>query len=64
MELRKPCGGSDCRLGAALAIGAMEWLSVAPHYPLLVICLATSTVRVIGAPDPAELALAYLAWDW
>jgi hypothetical protein len=48
-------------LGAALAIGAMERLPVAPHYPLFVICLATSTVPVIGSPEPAELALAYLA---
>lgn len=42
--------------GAALAIGTMEWLSVASHYPLAIIPFATSIVLVIGSPDagPAQ----------
>jgi CBS-domain-containing membrane protein len=48
--------GTVAGLGAALAIGAMEWLSVASHYPLAVIPFATSIVLVIGSPDaePAQ----------
>jgi len=38
-------------LGSALAIGAMEWLSVMADYPLAVIPFATSIVLVIGLPD-------------
>jgi CBS-domain-containing membrane protein len=43
-------------LGAALAIGAMEWISVACHYPLAVVPFATSIVLVIGSPEaePAQ----------
>jgi len=43
-------------LGGAIAIGAMEWLSVAAHYPLAVIPFATSIVLVIGSPEaePAQ----------
>lgn len=43
-------------LGAALAIGAMEWLSVAMRYPLAVIPFATSIVLVIALPNsrPAQ----------
>src|ERR1700709_665064 len=43
-------------LGGAIAIGAMEWFSVAAHYPLAVIPFATSIVLVIGSPEvePAQ----------
>jgi CBS-domain-containing membrane protein len=48
--------GSIAGLGAAIAIGVMEWFSVASHYPLAVIPFATSIVLVIGSPDaePAQ----------
>src|SRR5260370_40147524 len=43
-------------LGAAIAIGAMEWFSLASHYPLGIIPFATSIVLVIGSPEaePAQ----------
>ena len=43
-------------LGAALAIGVMEWLSAKLNYPLAVIPFATSIALVIGSPDapPAQ----------
>ena len=43
-------------LGAAFAIGGMEWSSVASHYPLVLIPFATSIVLVVGSPDaePAQ----------
>src|SRR5260370_33689428 len=43
-------------LGAAIAIGAMEWFSLASHYPLVIIPFATSIVLVIGSPEaePAQ----------
>ena len=39
-----------------IAIGAMEWLSVASHFPLVIIPFATSIVLVIGSPEaePAQ----------
>jgi hypothetical protein len=37
--------------GAALAIGAMEWFSLASRYPLAIIPFATSIVLVIGSHD-------------
>ena len=48
--------GAATGLGAALAIGAMEWASLASRYPLAIIPFATSIVLVIGAPDaePAQ----------
>ena len=48
--------GSIAGFGAAIAIGVMEWFSVASHYPLAVIPFATSIVLVIGSPDaePAQ----------
>src|SRR5437660_4437477 len=48
--------GALAGLGAAIAIGAMEWFSIAGHYPLAVIPFATSIVLVIGSPDaePAQ----------
>src|ERR1700716_2570562 len=48
--------GAVAGVGAALAIGGMEWLSVASHYPLVIIPFATSIVLVIGSPEaePAQ----------
>jgi len=48
--------GAVAGLGAALAIGAMEWFSLSSHYPLVLIPFATSIVLVIGSPDaePAQ----------
>ena len=45
--------GAVAGLGGAIAIGAMEWFSVAAHYPLAVIPFATSIVLVIGSPEAA-----------
>jgi CBS-domain-containing membrane protein len=43
-------------LGAAIAIGGMEWFSLASRYPLVIIPFATSIVLVIGSPEaePAQ----------
>jgi hypothetical protein len=48
--------GAVAGLGVAVAIGAMEWLSLASHYPLAVIPFATSIALVIGSPEaePAQ----------
>src|ERR1700732_2592734 len=48
--------GAVAGLGAAIAIGVMEWLSLASHYPLAIIPFATSIALVIGSPDgePAQ----------
>ena len=48
--------GAVAGAGAAIAIGAMEWFSLAGHYPLAIIPFATSIVLVIGSPDaePAQ----------
>ena len=53
---RNTLAGAVAGLGAALAIGSMEWLSVASHYPLVIIPFATSIVLVIGSPEaePAQ----------
>src|SRR3954470_4524464 len=53
---RNMLAGAIAGLGAAIAIGAMEWFSLAAHYPLAVIPFATSIVLVIGSPDaePAQ----------
>jgi CBS-domain-containing membrane protein len=53
---RNTLAGAVAGLGAALAIGGMQWLSVASHYPLLIIPFATSIVLVIGSPEaePAQ----------
>src|SRR5258708_36007544 len=40
-------------IGAAIAIGAMEWFSRASHYPLVIIPFAPSIVLVIGSPEAA-----------
>jgi CBS-domain-containing membrane protein len=43
-------------IAIAIAIGVMEWLSLASHYPLAIIPFATSIALVIGSPDaePAQ----------
>ncbi|MBR2689081.1 MAG: HPP family protein, partial [Aquamicrobium sp.] len=53
---RRLRAGVIAGLGAALAIGAMEFLSVTLTYPLAVIPFATSIVLVIGLPEatPAQ----------
>ena len=56
VSLRDMVEGAVAGLGAAIAIGAMEWFSVASHFPLVIIPFATSIVLVIGSPDaePAQ----------
>jgi CBS-domain-containing membrane protein len=53
---RNILAGAVAGLGAALAIGGMEWFSVASRYPLVIIPFATSIVLVIGSPEaePAQ----------
>src|SRR5450631_95493 len=53
---RNILAGAVTGLGAALAIGGMEWFSVASRYPLVIIPFATSIVLVIGSPEaePAQ----------
>jgi CBS-domain-containing membrane protein len=48
--------GAMAGLGAAIAIGGMEWFSRLSDYPLFIIPFATSIVLVIGSPDaePAQ----------
>src|SRR5438552_2651588 len=55
-DRRNIVAGAVAGLGAAIAIGIMEWFSVAAHYPLAVIPFATSVVLVIGSPEaePAQ----------
>jgi len=56
IDPRNAAEGTVAGLGVAIAIGAMEWLSIASHYPLAIIPFATSIALVIGAPDaePAQ----------
>jgi CBS-domain-containing membrane protein len=53
---RNTLAGAMAGLGAAVAIGVMEWLSRTSHYPLVFIPFATSIVLVMGSPDvePAQ----------
>jgi CBS-domain-containing membrane protein len=53
---RSILAGTVAGLGAALAIGGMEWFSIASRYPLVIIPFATSIVLVIGSPEaePAQ----------
>jgi CBS-domain-containing membrane protein len=53
---RNAVAGAIAGVGAAIAIGVMEWLSVASHFPLAIIPFATSIVLVIGSPEaePAQ----------
>ena len=48
---RNILAGAVAGLGGVIAIGAMEWFSLAARYPLAVIPFATSIVLVIGSPD-------------
>ncbi len=43
--------GAVAGLGAAIAIGVMEWMSIEFQYPLAVVPFATSIVLVIGSPQ-------------
>jgi CBS-domain-containing membrane protein len=56
MDPRNAAEGAVAGLGIAIAIGVMEWLSLASQYPLAVIPFATSIALVIGSPDaePAQ----------
>ena len=56
MDPRNAAEGAAAGLGVAIAIGTMEWLSLASHYPLAIIPFATSIALVIGSPDvePAQ----------
>jgi CBS-domain-containing membrane protein len=56
ISLCNALAGAVAGLGAAIAIGAMEFFSLAAHYPLAVIPFATSIVLVIGSPEaePAQ----------
>lgn len=53
---RNALAGAVAGVGAAIAIGGMEWLSLTSHYPLVIIPFATSIVLVIGSPqiEPAQ----------
>ncbi|HEY8336858.1 MAG TPA: HPP family protein [Tardiphaga sp.] len=53
---RNILAGIVAGVGAAIAIGTMEWFSSATHYPLVIIPFATSIVLVIGSPEtePAQ----------
>jgi CBS-domain-containing membrane protein len=48
---RNTLAGAVAGLGAAIAIGGMEWFSLVSDYPLAIIPFATSIVLVIGSPD-------------
>jgi CBS-domain-containing membrane protein len=55
--LHNTAEGAIAGLGAAIAIGAMEWLSVASHFPLVIIPFATAQPRaLIGGHLVATLA--------
>jgi CBS-domain-containing membrane protein len=53
---RNILAGAVAGIGVALAIGGMEWYSLASHHPLVIIPFATSIVLVIGSPElePAQ----------
>jgi CBS-domain-containing membrane protein len=53
---RNALAGTVAGVGAAIAIGAMEWSSLESHTPLAIIPFATSIVLVIGSPqvEPAQ----------
>ncbi|MBR1125749.1 HPP family protein [Bradyrhizobium lablabi] len=48
--------GAVAGLGAAIAIGGMEWFSISEQFPLALIPFATSIVLVMGSPhaEPAQ----------
>jgi CBS-domain-containing membrane protein len=53
---RKVLAGAVAGVGAGVAIGGMQWLSVTSHYPLVIIPFAISIVLVIGSREvePAQ----------
>jgi CBS-domain-containing membrane protein len=53
---RNTLAGAMAGLGAAIAIGGMEWFARVSDYPLVIIPFATSIVLVIGSPkaEPAQ----------
>ena len=53
---RNAPAGAVAGLGVAIAIGGMEWFSLASRYPLVIIPFATSIVLVVGSPEvePAQ----------
>src|SRR2546423_14395415 len=51
-DRRAALAGAVAGLGAAIAIGGMEWFSLAADYPLAVIPFAASIQLVIGSPGP------------
>jgi len=53
---RQTLAGVVAGFGAAIAIGAMEWFSLALHFPLVIIPFVTSIVFVIDSPkaEPAQ----------
>jgi CBS-domain-containing membrane protein len=53
---RNVLAGIVAGVGAAIAIGVMEWSSLESHTPLTIIPFATSIVLVIGSPqvEPAQ----------
>src|SRR6266481_3587041 len=56
IDPRNAAEGAVAGVGVAIAIGIMEWLSLASHFPLAIIPFATSIALVIGSPDaePAQ----------
>jgi CBS-domain-containing membrane protein len=56
IDPRTAAEGAVAGLGVAVAIGVMEWLSLASHYPLAIIPFATSIALVVGSPEaePAQ----------
>jgi CBS-domain-containing membrane protein len=56
IDPRNAVEGAVAGVGVAVAIGIMEWLSLASHFPLAIIPFATSIALVIGSPDaePAQ----------
>jgi CBS-domain-containing membrane protein len=56
INLQNAAAGAVAGLGGAIAIGGMEWFSLAYRYPLAIVPFATSIVLVIGSPEaePAQ----------
>jgi CBS-domain-containing membrane protein len=56
IDHRNALAGAIAGVGAAIAIGVMEWFSLESHYPLVIIPFTTSIVLVIGSPqvEPAQ----------
>jgi CBS-domain-containing membrane protein len=56
IDPHKAAEGVVAGVGVAIAIGVMEFLSLASHFPLAIIPFATSIALVIGSPEaePAQ----------